>query len=74
MSESIFKEAGLKSAIKQKITEIQSHYLADKKPWVIGYSGGKDSTVITQLVWLALDELPKYVSDNMDKYDVWLDK
>ena len=59
MSESVFKEAGLKSAIKQKITEIQSHYLADKKPWVIGYSGGKDSTVITQLVWLALDELPK---------------
>ena len=59
MTESAFKEAGLKSAIKEKITEIQSHYLADKKPWVIGYSGGKDSTVITQLVWLALDELPK---------------
>ena len=56
MSESVFKEE-TKSAIKQKITEIQSHYLADKK---LGHriQRWKDSTVITQLVW-PLDELPK---------------
>ena len=34
-------------------------YLADDIPWVIGYSGGKDSTATVQLVWLALRELPK---------------
>jgi DNA sulfur modification protein DndC len=34
-------------------------YLADGRPWVIGYSGGKDSTVIVQHVWYALSALPK---------------
>ena len=34
-------------------------YLADDIPWVIGYSGGKDSTATLQLVWLALEGLPK---------------
>ena len=33
--------------------------LCDDIPWVIGYSGGKDSTATLQLVWLALSELPK---------------
>lgn len=32
-------------------------YLADDIPWVIGYSGGKDSTATLQLVWLALAQL-----------------
>ena len=27
-------------------------------PWVIGYSGGKDSTAIVEFVWLAVRELP----------------
>ena len=34
-------------------------YLADDIPWVIGYSGGKDSTATLQLVWLSLLKLPK---------------
>lgn len=34
-------------------------YMADDIPWVIGYSGGKDSTATLQLVWLALEKLPK---------------
>ncbi len=38
--------------------EIQSVYLADARPWVVGYSGGKDSTTALQLVWYALEELP----------------
>ena len=37
---------------------IRNLYLADDIPWVIGYSGGKDSTATLQLVWLALEELP----------------
>lgn len=33
------------------ITEL---YKADSIPWVVGYSGGKDSTTVLQLVWMAL--------------------
>jgi DNA sulfur modification protein DndC len=39
--------------------EIQEVYLSDTRPWVIGYSGGKDSTTALQLVWYALAELPE---------------
>lgn len=28
--------------------------MADKRPWVIGYSGGKDSSAVTTLIYLAL--------------------
>ena len=35
-------------------SEMQELYLADDVPWVVGYSGGKDSTAVLQLVWLAL--------------------
>ena len=38
---------------------IRNLYLSDDIPWVIGYSGGKDSTATLQLVWLAIKELPK---------------
>lgn len=38
---------------------IRNLYMADDIPWVIGYSGGKDSTATLQLVWLSLKELPK---------------
>ena len=39
--------------------EIRQVYLGYPYPWVIGYSGGKDSTSALQLVWRALAELPK---------------
>ena len=38
--------------------EIQEVYLKNARPWVIGYSGGKDSTTALQLIWYALAELP----------------
>lgn len=37
--------------------EIQKVYLSDDRPWIIGYSGGKDSTVALQLVWYAIKKL-----------------
>ena len=37
--------------------EIRQVYLSDKRPWVVGYSGGKDSTCALQLVWSALEGL-----------------
>lgn len=36
---------------------IRALYLADDIPWVIGYSGGKDSTATLQLVWMSLKEM-----------------
>ncbi|AFZ45148.1 sulfurtransferase DndC [Halothece sp. PCC 7418] len=38
--------------------EIQQLYLLDEIPWVIGYSGGKDSSTVLQLIWNAIAALP----------------
>ena len=38
---------------------VRNLYLADDIPWVVGYSGGKDSTATLQLVWLSLQGLPR---------------
>ncbi|BAI94450.1 MULTISPECIES: DNA phosphorothioation system sulfurtransferase DndC [Limnospira] len=38
--------------------EIQELYCLDHIPWVIGYSGGKDSTATLQLIWNAIAKLP----------------
>lgn len=46
--------------IQNIIDEIIDQYLfADetKRPWIIGFSGGKDSTVMLQLVWEALIQI-----------------
>jgi DNA sulfur modification protein DndC len=45
-------------SLQQIITEVQAIYLSDDKPWVIGFSGGKDSSATLQLVWLAVAQLP----------------
>lgn len=39
--------------------EIRDVYLSNAMPWVIGYSGGKDSTASLQLIWYALRDLPQ---------------
>ena len=39
--------------------EIRQVYLSDQRPWVMGYSGGKDSTIALQMIWLALAGLPR---------------
>ena len=53
-----FREHGISASIDQLIEQIQELYLSDSTPWVVGYSGGKDSTAVLQLVWYALSELP----------------
>lgn len=41
------------------IEEIQSLYRSDSLPWIVGYSGGKDSTASLQLIWKAVAALPE---------------
>lgn len=48
-----------KDTIDGLMETIQNLYMADDIPWVIGYSGGKDSTATLQLVWLALESMPR---------------
>lgn len=47
-----------KEEIEGLLDTVRNLYCADDIPWVIGYSGGKDSSATLQLVWLALTELP----------------
>ena len=43
-----------KAALELLHAEIRQVYLGDERPWVLGFSGGKDSTTALQLVWSAL--------------------
>lgn len=56
-SKSVVQSEGLHSVLAELTEEIRELYLADTIPWVVGYSGGKDSTVTLMLVWLALRDL-----------------
>ncbi|MCP6757236.1 MAG: DNA phosphorothioation system sulfurtransferase DndC [Fischerella sp. CENA71] len=50
--------AELVEEIQLLTTEIQDLYCLDEIPWVVGYSGGKDSSCVLQLVWNAIAQLP----------------
>jgi DNA sulfur modification protein DndC len=52
-----FREHGFKKSIAELSQQVKELYLSDEIPWVLGYSGGKDSTATLQLVWYALQEL-----------------
>jgi len=54
-AESVFKSRSLQSVYD----EIKEVYLSDNRPWILGFSGGKDSTCMVQLIWHALLDLPK---------------
>src|SRR5215467_544651 len=56
---SAFDGAGFVATIDALTSQTQQLYLADGVPWVVGYSGGKDSTAVLQLVWFALAALPE---------------
>jgi DNA sulfur modification protein DndC len=54
VSHSVFDDRPIE-ALHEEIREI---YRSDTRPWVVGFSGGKDSTCTLQLVWNALTTLP----------------
>lgn len=39
------------SLVSDALTSLEELYLADNRPWVVAYSGGKDSTAVLQLVF-----------------------
>lgn len=41
--------------------EMRMVYLHDQRPWMIGYSGGKDSTLMCQLVFEMIEDLPAHM-------------
>lgn len=46
--------------VRAIIEELKDQYMeadANCRPWIIGFSGGKDSTVLLMLTWLAMQEL-----------------
>ena len=47
------------TSIESVYEEIRQTYVSAALPWVVGYSGGKDSTTTLQIIWYALSKLPK---------------
>jgi DNA sulfur modification protein DndC len=48
--------------IEHIISELVDQYTygdRSERPWIIGFSGGKDSTVLLTLVWRALEKIRK---------------
>lgn len=43
--------------VVETLESLRAHYFADQRPWVVAYSGGKDSTLVLQLVYGLLVEL-----------------
>lgn len=54
MELNIFSTGAKFTEAKELIKEI---YRSDNRPWVVGFSGGKDSTALVQLVFQALSEM-----------------
>lgn len=54
---SAFKADGFEATLAVLEAEIRELYLLDEVPWIIGYSGGKDSTAVLQLIWNAIAKL-----------------
>lgn len=47
----------MSTPFEQIVDEIRDLYLSDTIPWIVGYSGGKDSTASLQLLWTAIASL-----------------
>src|SRR5438105_9406114 len=45
--------------VSEIVEDIAQAYRADARPWVVGFSGGKDSTALLQLTYRALKKLPR---------------
>lgn len=55
---------------EQTIEKLKEQYFLDNRPWVVTYSGGKDSTTVLHLVITMLQQLHKEGKDNKHVYVV----
>lgn len=51
--------SNLEEKVSLILDEMELVYKTDTRPWVIGYSGGKDSTAVVQLTFMMLQRLSK---------------
>ena len=54
---------GFRKTIDQLVEQIAELYVKDDIPWIVGYSGGKDSSACLQLMWKTLE----YLKENNQK-------
>lgn len=57
-NQSLISRDGLRATVDAVQERIQQVYCQYPQPLVVGYSGGKDSTAVLQLLWNALAALP----------------
>jgi DNA sulfur modification protein DndC len=53
-----FSAKGFRAVIADLVKQTADLYLIDSIPWVVGYSGGKDSTATLSLIWSAIRTIP----------------
>lgn len=61
--------------IQDTIDEIIDQYMFAEdslRPWIIGFSGGKDSTVMLELVWLAIKQIKEHHGLQVKLRDVYV--
>ncbi len=56
--------------VRQTIEKLKEQYFLDNRPWVVTYSGGKDSTTVLHLVITMIQELNKEGKDTKHVYIV----
>ena len=49
--------SNIEQTYREMINEMKQVYLHDNRPWTIGFSGGKDSTLLVTLVFQMVMEL-----------------
>jgi len=56
------------------INELIDQYTIEdgNRPWIIGFSGGKDSTVMLMLVWLSLLKVKNEIDEKYLRREVWV--
>lgn len=50
--------AGAPTVFSEIVEGLRSLYISDSRPWLIGFSGGKDSTMVASLIFDAIRSLP----------------
>ena len=61
------KKNSTEEKISRVVENIKKVYLMDNRPWIVGYSGGKDSTTVVHLIFKALESIPV---DKLDRKSV----